>query len=221
MLSAAPTAMSSSAPLPLLVLPLCVSLLCVGVGAAPGLPTTVGQLETFEPEPRVFTVLDLLTAVNSRLKQQQDQLTELKQQQTALAGRLDAVLGRLPEYPTCEVVTMEDDRQFRLVGDPDCKRGRLQWRIKGFGQWHQLCDRTEWTAEDAAVACLSLGFRASEPGVDTQLVGSADHEYARGIGIMCEGWEQHLWQCQLQDETRHSDGCPAGTTPVAVTCSDG
>ena len=199
---------------------LCVVLLAAVAAAGP--PNTA-DLETFEPEPRVFTVLDLLTAVNSRLRQQDADLAELRQQQTALTARLEDVLRRLPEYPTCEVVTTEEEgRQFRLVGDPGCSRGRLQWRIKGYGQWHQLCDRSEWTAEDAAVACLSLGFRASEPGVDGELVGSADHGYARGLIIRCGGWEEHLWQCELEAESRHTDGCrptPHPSPSPAATAS--
>ena len=197
------------------------SFLCLGVlllaasgGGAPGLPTSAAEMETFEPERRVFTVLDLLTAINSRLREQDDRLTELAAQVTGLRRRL-------PEYPVCEVVTVEQGRQFRLVGDAGCRRGRLQWRIRGFAQWHQLCDRTEWSAADAAVACLSLGFHTSSPGAGGELLGSAEDGHARGLDITCEGFEKHLWQCRLERETFHTDGCPADTTPVTVSCDDG
>ncbi|KAF0300912.1 Scavenger receptor cysteine-rich type 1 protein M130 [Amphibalanus amphitrite] len=125
------------------------------------------------------------------------------------------------KYDLKKVITVEQGRQFRLVGDAGCRRGRLQWRIKGYGQWHQLCDRSAWSAADAAVACRSLGFHSSVAGVDGPLIGSAERGYARGLSFDCHGDEQHLWQCPLGAETFHTDGCPADTTPAAVTCDDG
>ena len=195
------------------VLWLSVALLVAGVcGESDPYPAI---LEPFEPEPRVFSVLDLLTAINSRLKRQESRLDELT------AG-LAELRRRLPQFPGCEAVTV-GDHQYRLIGDPDCRRGRVQWRLRGYYRWWHLCDRSELSPQDAAVVCRSLDFRAGgSTGVEGPLLVTRGQGRARTLHLGCQGTESHLRECHRGgSETRQTEGCPADAAPVTVTCHDG
>ncbi|KAF0289638.1 uncharacterized protein FJT64_001262 [Amphibalanus amphitrite] len=174
------------------------ALVVISVCQKPSSPNSPVILEPFEPEPRVFSVLDLLSAINSRLKKQEDQLSELSEGLTELRRHL-------PEYPGCEPVTV-GDHQYRLVGDPDCRRGRLQWRLRGYYRWWLMCDTTEVTQLDAEVVCRSLDFSVVSPGVEGGLLGSTDGDRVRSMPLRCSGKENHLRECYTQGaETRHRE----------------
>ena len=83
-------------------------------------------------------------------------------------------------------------------------------------QWGTICDSYQWTAQDTAVVCRSLGYQFDTASLQL------NQSYGPGTGpiwtryISCSGIEYYLWECSYS--LNYGSYCNH-STDIGVSCS--
>ena len=97
--------------------------------------------------------------------------------------------------------------------------GYYQYTYYGYytQEWGTICDIYQWTTEDAAVACRSLGYQFDTTSLQL------NQSYGSGTGpiwtsyVYCSGTEYYLWECSSYGS--NSTSYCNHSTDIGVTCS--
>ncbi|KAF0298500.1 Scavenger receptor cysteine-rich type 1 protein M130 [Amphibalanus amphitrite] len=110
-----------------------------------------------------------------------------------------ATVGRLCTDGVCALRTCGPSSdgspfQYRLVGGDSCSEGVLQFSFNFGSLWQVLCD-SDWTQDDAAVACRSVGFSRAAPLPWREHAAVDTTSFLTVEEFECEGSEHSLTNC--------------------------
>ncbi|KAF0310704.1 Neurotrypsin [Amphibalanus amphitrite] len=84
--------------------------------------------------------------------------------------------------------------RYRLVGGDSCSEGVLQFSFNFGSLWQVLCD-SDWTQDDAVVACRSVGFSRAAPLPWREHAAVDTTSFLTVEEFECEGSEHSLTNC--------------------------
>ncbi|KAF0308461.1 Macrophage receptor MARCO [Amphibalanus amphitrite] len=115
---------------------------------------------------------------------------------------------------TCDSPGGGSSYQYRLVGGDSCSDGLLQFTFNSGQLWQYLCD-SDWTPDDAAVACRSLGLSGGRP-LPWNTTAAAEPNFFSVKDYVCGGSERSLSGCRRVYGRRDC----AATELARVQCGD-
>ncbi|CAG2163892.1 unnamed protein product, partial [Oppiella nova] len=111
---------------------------------------------------------------------------------------------------------------IRLSGGRDKLEGRVEVRVRGDGEWHQVCG-DGWSLLEAMVVCRQLGLGYAAHAVQTTVFGGrSPHNLSLVLsGVRCKGYEQSLSDCDMNALGDGHHHCPTSQDIAGVICTSG